>query len=443
VQRFPRFFSALPISLVTWIFFSASLLAQDSAPQLVSRTAGGVQWKNIKELKAAAASGNPEACAQLGEVLLRGDSAPKDGAQAIALLEKAARAGVASAAFRVGMLLDDGYEVPQDRTRAVGYFRAAAAGNFPLAYHNVGAAYAGAHGVKLDYVEALGWLILAKKHGVGADSEKAVRDRILKLRHPEWIAAGEKRAGEIERELAAKSPIEFLPPPAPLSFIGSNTNDSSNASAPSSATANGNGVVTLGAVHVSGSPDNTAESAEPANEIKLITPTGRPLRWPSLEELQRAADTGDPAALAALGQVLIEGKSAPVDVARAIPLLERAAKSGNADAAQALADLYTNGAKIRPDATKAFQYNLQAARGGSPQAMYNTGALLSNGLGVTRDFTEALAWLIVAKQHGRDPGAEKRIRDYLAKSAPDQVTAAEKRAAELQREIESTVNASR
>jgi uncharacterized protein len=399
---------------------STSLLAEeaDSAPQLVSRTAGGVRWKNNAELKAAADAGDPQAWSQLGEQLLRGDRMPKNGAEGVALLEKAARAGVASAAFRIGMLLDDGEEVARDRPRALAYFRAAAAGDVAEAYHNVGAAYAGAHGVKRDYVEALGWLILAKKSGVGLDSEQTVRARILKLKHPEWIPAAEKRAAEIERELAASPWANFLPASAPLVYFdASNARDRENPLA----------VTTV------------REKSPPQRDsaIKLVLPTGRQLSWASVGELEQAADRGDATALAALGQVLLEGKLVEEDIARARSLLERAAKSGNIDAAQQLADLYTTGRKMPPDAAKAFQYNLQAARGGSRQAMFNTGALLTNGLGTERDMTEALAWLAVAKHHGVDPGAEQRLRDYLSKNQPSQLAIAERRAAELRREIEA------
>lgn len=360
----------------------ASLVAQDSAPQVISKKGGGVPWKNVAELKAAASAGNSQAQAQLGQQLLRGEGVPPDVPRALELLEKAARAGVPTAAFRVGMLLDDGEGVAQDRGRALDYFRAAAAGDVAEAYHNIGAAYAGAHGVKRDYAEALGWLMLAKQHGVGADSEQAVRSRILRLNRPDWIAAGEKRATEIERELAEKPVASFLPPPAPLVFSGS---------LPGAA------------------PSGVAITAPPAGDV--VT----------------------------LGAVRVTGAAEELSVAQ----LEQKAKAGDANAAQQLAELYTQGGKIPADATKAFQYNLQAARAGHVSAMYNTGAFLSNGMGTARDLTEALAWLIVAKQNGRDPGAEKRLRDYLAKSTPDQVPAAEQRAAVLQREIKPPGRASR
>lgn len=193
----------------------------DSAPVLMSRTggAGGSTWGSVKELAAAAEKGNPKAQTALGEMLLRGDpqhGVKQDRPRALKLLEEAARKGESSAAFRLGMLLDDGDGVPQDRARAMAYFRAAAAGGASEALHNIGAAYASGRGVKRDYAEGLAWLILAKKQGAESAGEAALRAHIQKLRKPELFTAAEKRAAEIERELAGKSPVEFLPPPGPL-----------------------------------------------------------------------------------------------------------------------------------------------------------------------------------------------------------------------------------
>lgn len=196
----------------------------DAPPVLMSRTGGGNSWADVKELTAAAEKGNPKAKAQLGEMLLRGDpehQVKQDRTRALTLLEQAARAGEGSAAFRIGMLLDDGEGVQQDRGRALAYFRAAAAGGVAEAFHNLGAAYASARGVKRDYAEALGWLILATKHGADATTETALRNRIRTLKRPAWIAAGERRATEIEQEFARSKVADFLPPPEPLLSVQS------------------------------------------------------------------------------------------------------------------------------------------------------------------------------------------------------------------------------
>jgi TPR repeat protein len=378
-----RWRALVAAAAVCGAWMPAGLSAQETAPELVSRTGGGDAWSNPAELQAAAEQGNPRACAQLGEILLRGGALPQDGPRALALLESAARAGEAAAAFRLGMLLDDGIDVAQDRIRALAYFRAAAAGGETEAFHNVGAAYASARGVRRDYAEALGWLILATKKGDESGAEAQLRTH-LAARHPAELTAGERRAPAIERELAQGSVISFLPPPAPLVW---------------------------------------GSTADPA-------------AGPDVETLTQAADRGDAGAQIALANLLLAGRSAPEDPARAVRLLEHAAGAGDAPAAQRLAELYTQGTKVTRDDTKAFTYTLQAARGGAPQAMFNAGALYANGRGTARDFTEALAWLIAAKHYGLDRGQEKRIRDYLARSHPEQIPLAEQRAADRIRAID-------
>jgi len=188
----------------------------ESAPVLMSRTGGGGEmWANVKELEQAAVKGNPRAETQLGEMLLRGDGIPKNEARGVALLEKAARSGQGPAAFRIGMLLAHGESgVANDPVRALEYFRAAAGGGEAEAFYNIGAAYASARGVKRNYAEALGWLMVAKKRGAQSNAEEALRAQ-LKSRK-DWIATGERRAQEIEREFAEKKVVDLLPPVAPL-----------------------------------------------------------------------------------------------------------------------------------------------------------------------------------------------------------------------------------
>jgi len=205
-------FASGPASLTTSI---TAAERTGSAPVLM-KAADGVPWTNLAELEAFAARGHLQACAQLGEQLLRGDGVAQNIPRALPLLESAARGGIGSAIFRLGMVYEEGQGVIRDRLRALEYFRAAAAAGEPEGFFNVGAAYVGAHGVKRDYTEGLAWIILAAKRGAGGNTEQTVRDRILKLRRPEWIRAAETRALAIERELAAKKPADFLPTSAAL-----------------------------------------------------------------------------------------------------------------------------------------------------------------------------------------------------------------------------------
>jgi hypothetical protein len=205
-------FASGPASLITGV---TAAERTGSAPVLM-KADDGVPWTNLSELEAFAARGHLQACAQLGEQLLRGDGVAQNIPRALPLLESAARGGIGSAIFRLGMVYEEGQGVTRDRLRALEYFRAAAAAGEPEGFFNVGAAYVGAHGVKRDYTEGLAWIILAAKRGAGGNTEQTVRDRILKLRRPEWIRAAETRAPAIERELAAKKPADFLPASAAL-----------------------------------------------------------------------------------------------------------------------------------------------------------------------------------------------------------------------------------
>ncbi len=420
LRSVPRFFSLLLLAI---LFVGPRSIAADAGPELVSKTGGGSPWSTLAELTAAAQRGNPKACAQLGEMLLRGSEVKQDGPRALALLEQAARGGEASAAFRLGMLLESGDSVAEDRVRAFAYLRAAAVGGVDEAFRNVGVAYSTGRGVKRDYAEALGWLILAQTHETAGTVADDLRAHLKKIRRPDLIAAGERRAPEIERELAQTTVVKTLPPPAPLLYL--------SAAAP----------VKLAAV--SSSPSSAGTLVAPADDsdgdrpVKLIAPTGRLLSWPNLAALQRAADQGSLDALAALGQVLLDGKLLAEDSLRAATLLERAAKAGSADAAHLLAELHLKGTRVHGDDAKAFACTLQAARGGVRTSMFNLGALYANGRGTPVNYPEALAWLIVARHYNLDSGSLARIRDYLAKTTPAEIPLAEQRAAERVREIEA------
>lgn len=421
--------------------------AQDSKPVLLSRTGGG-SWSNVKELKASADRGNPKACAQLGEMMLRGaPEVPQDVSRALTLLEQGARGGEASAAFRIGMLLEKGDSVALDQPRALAYFRAAAAGGAAEAMHNLGVAYSTGRGVKRDYAEALAWLVLAKKRGAVSTAADELRAHVKSLGHPEWIAAGEKRAPELERELAQSTVAKLLPPPAPLGEVAVLNPVEKPAPAPIAAppAAVEKPSFALGAtpilpqanVPIMPSALAAPEITIPETPVKFALPTGRALQWAGLETLQKLADQGNADALAALGQALLEGKYLDANLDRAIAILERGAKAGSGDAAYLLADLYSKNLRAARDDAKAFAFMLQAARGGVRLATYNLGALYANGTGTKPDYTEALAWLIVAQHFDYDSGQLARVRDYVTKTDAKQIPVAERRAADRIKEIEA------
>jgi TPR repeat protein len=452
-----NFPAVLRIRLLTLALIASAGVgyAQDSKPVLLSRT-GGNAWSNPKELEAAAKNNNPKALAQLGEMLLRGnaDFSP-DVPRALLMLEQAARAGQATAAFRMGMLLENGDNVAKDEARALAYFRAAAAGGSGEAFRNAGVAYSTARGVKRDYAEALAWLILAKKHGTAGTVEDDLRAYVRRLGHPEWIMAGEKRAPELERELAQGSVVKFLPPPAPFDSPSRSTatlgpvSSAEKPAAPSldkvEKPAPGKFTFETGALPALSppkvpdvpAPRSAADDLADNAPVKLVLATGRPASWPNLATLQAEADQNKADALAAFGQLYLTGQQVSTNPSLALSLLERGAKAGSADAAGQLAEVYTKGLQAPRDETKAFTYTLQAASGGVRTAIYNLGALYANGSGTKADYTEALAWLMVAQHFNLDSGQASRIRDYLAKSDAKQIPLAERRAADRVKQIEA------
>jgi uncharacterized protein len=176
-----------------------------SKPALVSTT-GGKTWSNLQELQKAADSGDPAAQEAYGEMLQTGDEGvPKNVLRALELFEKAAKAGNAAASFRLGKTYEDGQDVPRDAAKAMEYYKIAAAHGVAAAQYNLGAMYVSARdGIKRDYREGLAWLIVGTKHGAEGDGEKRVRDRLAATKRADLIPAAEKRAAEIEEELAAQ-----------------------------------------------------------------------------------------------------------------------------------------------------------------------------------------------------------------------------------------------
>jgi len=206
---------ALLRAALVFSFLTCQLYAEpgDSAPQLLSTTGGkgGSSWSSIAELKKAADTHNPQACASYGEALLRGDGVTQNTNQALAYLNEAADKGVANAAFRLGKTYDDGELVPKDYSRAFEYYTTAAKAGVNEAQYNLGVMYVSARGVKLDTVEGLAWLMVAAKNGAPADGETEVRAGLTKSKQLKQIAAAELRAQQLLQERSASGPVVDAP----------------------------------------------------------------------------------------------------------------------------------------------------------------------------------------------------------------------------------------
>ncbi len=202
---------------------AATVADGDSAPVLISTTGGRgagndhQKWPNFAALQKAADEQNPDALYELGQRYLEGTpDTPKNITRALLNMEDAARRGQRAAHFRLGKLYADGVETPRDYAKALAHYKAAALAGDPIAQHNLGAMISTGRGVKRDYAEGLAWFILAaRKNSEAAESEKKLRDFLAK--QPATIAAGEKRAAELDIELVRQSaPKPAAPKPDPL-----------------------------------------------------------------------------------------------------------------------------------------------------------------------------------------------------------------------------------
>lgn len=188
---------------------------KDEAPQLISATGGKGETgpRTLPELQKLAASGDPDACLLLGLRFETGDGVTQDYVQAKTEYEQAASGGVALAIYRLGRFYQNGFGVEADAARASELYRLAALADVPLAQYNLGAMLVSARGVKRDYFEGLAWLILASRNQIEADGERRARAHLAG--QPQIIAAAEKRAAELRKEIDARHGAKpSWPPPA-------------------------------------------------------------------------------------------------------------------------------------------------------------------------------------------------------------------------------------
>lgn len=179
------------------------------------------------------------------------------------------------------------------------------------------------------------------------------------------------------------------------------------------------------------------KKAEPADAPpQLISTKGGGPKWTNVTELQQFADKGDPQACLELAERCLEGDGVPRDVAKATAFFEKAAKGGLADGWFRLGKIHHDGLAGAPDYGWAIEHFTTAAKAGVVEAQHNIGAMLVSARGVKRDYVEGLAWLILAKQSGAPSDAEAQVRTRLAKR-PAEITAAEKRAAELAGDLQN------
>lgn len=367
---------ALPCILALLFLGVAPCLAEPLVPPAFTAGPADVYWTDTDSLAAAADHGAPNACLELGERLMIGNSLAQDRARGLALYEKAVAGGSVEAAQRLARV--HLASTPPDHRSAFAAFQAGAFLGEPALAYNIGLLLLNGRGVEADPVESLAWLIVAANQG--ANGGALDQARALLAHDDTQIARAEARADELDRLITARKAQRFTP----------------------------------------------AALGQPR-------PNGT---WRNVAELQAAAAQGAPNACAELAGLHLNGLGVPNDIPRAIALYDQAIHHGNLDAAVRLAGALENGELgLRTDLRLAFHYYKIAAYGGDRTAQENLGTLFVSGRGTPRDYVEGLAWLKLAANDGKGDGeALNATRQRLA-DQPGLLQRAERRAHALQAEI--------
>ena len=134
------------------------------------------------------------------------------------------------------------------------------------------------------------------------------------------------------------------------------------------------------------------------------------------------------------------GIGVPKDYVEAVKWWRKAAEQGDVFAQYNLGLSYRNGCGVPEDDTEAVKWFRKAAEQGDARAQNMLGAMYHDGDGVPKDDVEAYAWLSlsVAQTNGDEDlkeELEKGLPELKAALTPEQLAAAEKRAAELLEQI--------
>ncbi|MGA2988681.1 MAG: tetratricopeptide repeat protein [Terriglobia bacterium] len=122
-------------------------------------------------------------------------------------------------------------------------------------------------------------------------------------------------------------------------------------------------------------------------------------------------------------------KSAPD--AAAVSRLAVQAEAGDAESQFQLAEMYRNGSGLQQDLSKAAKLMESAAMAGYAGAEFSLGEMYEDGEGVLQDFVLAHAWYNLAALHGVQ-GAKERRNALASHMTPEQISDAQKRAAQLE-----------
>ena len=127
----------------------------------------------VKEFRAVAEQGAPDAQYNLGFMYEDGTGVVQDYKEAVKWYRKAADRGHTSAQYNLGFMYDGGKGVVQDYKEAIKWYRTAAEQGHAKAQFKLGVMYGYGRGVIQDYVQAHTWFNIGAANGY----EEAIKNR--------------------------------------------------------------------------------------------------------------------------------------------------------------------------------------------------------------------------------------------------------------------------
>ena len=312
-------------------------------------------------------------------------------AKSVSLWEKAAALGDVKAEKRLALAYDDGLGVPQSYAKGAYWYQKAAAQGDVNAENSLGDAYAHGQGVPKNYVKAAYWYEQAARGDATAVGKSFAEYSLGSLYyHGKGVPQSYAEAAYWWEIVAAE---------------GGFSADGS-----------------LGALFVD--RQNYTQAAHwfrgvaglAGNFLGGARPDPR-----ALQQLQRAAQQGDPTAEFDFGVLLFNHDNKPFglphgsDYARAVPWYKKAAIQGDVDAEDTLGSYYHLGLGVRKNSAKALYWWKRAAAQGDADSEYAVGAQYQHGSGVPQNYAKAIYWYQLAAAHG-EPGAERQAEALRRKT---------------------------
>ena len=156
---------------------------------------------------------------------------------------------------------------------------------------------------------------------------------------------------------------------------------------------------------------------------------------------RKAAEQGNANGQRGLGYCYHSGSGLEKDSTQAFFWWRKAAEQGHVYSQNSLAHSYKNGVGVTKDEVQAVYWWRKASEQGDSQAQYRLGFAYEEGSGVVKDLNEAYAYFSLAGMRLEDARRYLKLiegSEYSSKRlSREEITAGQKRAKELQKEIEA------